>query len=149
LASTVLVCILLAAPGQLQALGAQRSRPLAAGAAYAVNSTADLPDVDSGTSACLTISGTCTLRAAIMQANFVSGPNTITVPSGVYLLTRPGTDGAALVGDLDITDELTVQGAGSSATICVATRPARWSLQMISKPLRLTSMSTRHEYAAE
>jgi CSLREA domain-containing protein len=117
LASTVLVCILLAGPAQSQALGAQLSRPLAAGATYAVNSTADLPDVDLGTSACLTISGTCTLRAAIMQANFVSGPNTITVPSGVYLLTRPGVDDAAILGDLDITDQLIIQGAGPGATV--------------------------------
>ena len=84
---------------------------------YVVNSTADAPDADVGDGVCAAANGACTLRAAIMQANFVTGPDTIIVPSGVYLLTRPGDDDMAVLGDLDITDDLTIQGAGSGTTI--------------------------------
>ena len=88
-----------------------------AGHTYVVNSTADTPDADVGNPACADASGQCTLRAAIMQANFVTGLDTITLPSGVYLLTRSGDDDAAVLGDLDIADDLTIQGAGSGVTI--------------------------------
>src|SRR5437868_4529140 len=85
---------------------------------YVVNSSLDEPDADPSNGVCSsTPSGVCTLRAAIMLANFVTGPNTITVPSGTYVLTRPGYDDAALIGDLDIKHDLTIQGAGSGATI--------------------------------
>src|SRR5207248_11756751 len=76
--------------------------PALFGGTYVVNSTADEPDADPADGVCGTASGDCTLRAAIMQANFTTGPNTITVPSGVYLITRVGYDDDGLVGDLDI-----------------------------------------------
>ena len=84
---------------------------------YVVNSTADLPDADQGDGLCLALNGQCTLRAAIMQANFVAGPDTIILPAGLYQLTRLGDDDVAVLADLDITDDLTLQGAGSSLTI--------------------------------
>jgi hypothetical protein len=90
---------------------------LAASATYAVNNTADSSDADQSDGVCADALGRCTLRAAIMQANFVTGPNTITVPSGVYVLTRAGQDDLATVGDLDIIDDLTILGAGSASTI--------------------------------
>jgi CSLREA domain-containing protein len=90
---------------------------LPAGSTYTVDSTADLPDADPGDGICADAAGKCTLRAAIIQANFVTGVDTITLPSGVYLLTRPGEDDAAVLGDLDITDDVTIQGAGPGSTI--------------------------------
>lgn len=87
------------------------------GATYVVNSTADESDTDPADGVCRAASGDCTLRAAVMQANFTTGPNTIVLPSGVYLLTRAGYDDDALVGDLDIKHDLTIQGAGSGTTI--------------------------------
>ena len=90
----------------------------ALGLALTVNSTADEPAADPAISTCIsTPSGQCTLRAAIMVTNFFAGPHTITMPSGTFTLTRPGYDDAALVGDLDIVHDLTIQGAGSAATI--------------------------------
>ncbi len=88
-----------------------------AASTYVVNSTADLPDADQGDGLCLASNGQCTLRAAIMQANFFTGPDTIILPLGVYQLTRPGDDDLAVLGDLDIINDLTIQGAGSSVTI--------------------------------
>lgn len=92
--------------------------PSSAGNTYVVNSTDDEPDVDPSNGICFsTPSGRCTLRAAIMDANYATGPNTITLPAGVYVLTRPGYDDNALVGDLDIGHDMTIQGAGSGVTI--------------------------------
>jgi CSLREA domain-containing protein len=79
---------------------------LAAVATYTVNTTVDTPDADVGT-----------LRAAIMQANFHAGPDVIVVPAGTFKLTRKGRDDAAVLGDLDLTDSVTLKGAGSAKTI--------------------------------
>jgi CSLREA domain-containing protein len=89
----------------------------AAGQTYVVNSTLDTPNADPAAGICTDAQGRCTLRAAIMEANFVKGSNTIILPSGIYLLTRPGYDNGALVGDLDVAGDLTIQGAGSGVTI--------------------------------
>ena len=60
----------------------------------------------------------CTLRAAIQEANALGGAQTITVPAGKYVLTIGGTgEDAAATGDLDITDDLTIVGAGADVTI--------------------------------
>jgi CSLREA domain-containing protein len=91
--------------------------PALFGSTYVVNSTADEPDADPADGVCQTGSGNCTVRAAIMQANFTGGANTIVLPAGTYTLTRVGYDDDALVGDLDIKHDLTIQGAGSVATI--------------------------------
>jgi CSLREA domain-containing protein len=88
-----------------------------AAATFTVNSTADLPDTDQGDGICLASNGACTLRAAIMQTNYTLGAETITLPAGTFQLTRPGNDDVAVLGDLDITDSLTIQGAGSGLTI--------------------------------
>jgi hypothetical protein len=96
------------------------ARPVVALAAtntFTVNSTADLPDVDVGISSCQASNNLCTLRAAIMQANFTAGADIVTVPAGVFQLTRAGNEDGAVLGDLDITDDLTIQGAGSGLTI--------------------------------
>src|SRR5437868_3572428 len=89
--------------------------PIIAGT-YTVNSTADLPDADPADGICKTANNNCTLRAAIMQADFV-GSSTIGLAAGTYKLTRAGYDDDALVGDLDIKHDLIIQGAGSATTI--------------------------------
>jgi hypothetical protein len=59
----------------------------------------------------------CSLRGAIRAANATLGRDTIVVPAGTYALTIPGAgDDAAASGDLDITDNLTLAGAGASTT---------------------------------
>ncbi len=92
-------------------------RSPAANPTIVVNSTEDLPDADQGDNVCAASNGKCTLRAAIMQANFTAGADTITLPPGTYQLTRSGDDDQAVLGDLDITDSLTINGAGADVTI--------------------------------
>ena len=58
------------------------------------------------------------LRACIIWANAVSGTDTITVPAGTYTLTIAGTgEDAANTGDLDISDDVVINGNAAAATI--------------------------------
>jgi hypothetical protein len=58
------------------------------------------------------------LREAIIAANNTPGMDEIALPSGTYTLTIEGSgEDLAAAGDLDITDDLTITGAGASTTI--------------------------------
>ena len=58
------------------------------------------------------------MRDAIIAANANAGADIITLPAGTYKLTIAGTDeNAAATGDLDITGDLTINGAGAATTI--------------------------------
>lgn len=60
----------------------------------------------------------CSLREAIRAANAAPGPDMITLPAGSYRLTLDGPDNDdAGAGDLDITDDVVISGAGPSVTI--------------------------------
>jgi len=85
---------------------------------FTVNNTSDAVDVTPGNGICADASGNCTLRAAIQEANLLAGADTITLPAGLFqlALTGPGEEAAA-TGDLDITSDLTITGAGATSTI--------------------------------
>jgi CSLREA domain-containing protein len=84
-----------------------------------------------GTADVLADDGQCTLREAIIAANSDtpsglasgecvagSGSDTITVPAGMYTLTLAGVgEDAAATGDLDLTSDVTIAGAGAGTTI--------------------------------
>ena len=87
-------------------------------ATFVVNDTTDALDMTPTDNLCLTAGGTCTLRAAVQQANALTGPDTIMLPAGTYTLTISGRcEDATATGDLDITDDLTITGAGAGTTI--------------------------------
>jgi hypothetical protein len=105
---------------------------LVEGDTVVVNSSADAALDDPGAEVCdtgTTISGgsedavgevgtdepTCTLRAAVQATNNAAGVQTIVLPAGTYALTLEG-DGGAEVGDLEVTDELELIGAGTDVT---------------------------------
>lgn len=80
--------------------------------------TADEPDAIPGNGVCLTASATCTLRAAVQEANALAGSDRIEVPAGVYVLTLFGeNEDFAATGDLDITESADLVGAGPGQTI--------------------------------
>lgn len=93
---------------------------------FIVNDTADAVDATPGDGICATATPTCTLRAAVMEANALAGADTITVPAGLYTLSITGVDenpsagepwtavivSDASMGDLDITQDVTITGAG-------------------------------------
>jgi CSLREA domain-containing protein len=85
---------------------------------FTVNSTVDDVDAAPGDGICATVGGVCTLRAAIQEANALAGADTIVLKAKKYYLTIAGTgENAAVTGDLDITDSLTIKGVSSAQTI--------------------------------
>lgn len=93
---------------------------LAYGEEYRVVTEDDAPHWNPGVGACETAPGDdrCTLRAAIMEANARPGKDRIVVPSGTYSLSSPAiVEDHSIFGDLDITDDLVIEGAGVGATI--------------------------------
>ncbi|MBI2887938.1 MAG: right-handed parallel beta-helix repeat-containing protein, partial [Chloroflexi bacterium] len=87
-----------------------------------VNSASDAVDAKPGDGVCATAAGTCTLRAAIMEANALPGAQTIVLLAGTYTLTIPpdATPDDGADGDLDITANLAIIGAGAESTIVQA-----------------------------
>lgn len=89
-------------------------------ASFIVNNPTDTADADPGNGVCETAPGNqvCTLRAAIQEANALTGTDTIVLPAGTYTLTIPGSgENAAATGDLDITDDVTILGADAATTV--------------------------------
>jgi hypothetical protein len=83
--------------------------PAAGAATFTVDDSGDAPDAAPapGNTACATASNTCTLRAAIMQANSAAGPDTIVFrDQPTPFLIRPGTRLPA------ITDRVVIDGGG-------------------------------------
>jgi CSLREA domain-containing protein len=62
--------------------------------------------------------GKFSLREAITKANTTPGADVIVLPAGVFKVTIPGTgDDGNLTGDFDITDDVTIRGAGAGLTV--------------------------------
>lgn len=61
----------------------------------------------------------CSVREAVIAANsYVGNGVTVNIPAGTYILTRSGEyDDVALTGDLDITRNMTIKGAGATTTV--------------------------------
>lgn len=84
--------------------------PAAQAAVLAVTKTADTLD-----GAC---NQDCSLREAIVAANADPGTDVVILPAGTYLLTRFGEgEDLGATGDLDITDDLVILGAGAPTTV--------------------------------
>jgi CSLREA domain-containing protein len=79
------------------------------GATFTVTKTTDTNDGTCSTQ-------DCSLREAIIAANLTGGPDTIVLPAGTYTLTRSGSDNNSNNGDLDLTNEITLTGAGANTT---------------------------------
>ncbi|MGH8171944.1 MAG: choice-of-anchor Q domain-containing protein [Rhodanobacteraceae bacterium] len=93
---------------------------------FTVDTTLDLIDANSADGACRTSTNTCSLRAAIMQANHATdaGITVINLPAGTYAITRDPNGGVdEEEGDLNINTPISAGqsvvliGAGAAATI--------------------------------
>lgn len=83
-----------------------------------VNSFLDTVDVNPGDRSSADLAGNSTLRAAIMEANAQPGADSIVLLPGTYRLTIAGRDeNDTRTGDLDVTETLTIIGAGDGSTI--------------------------------
>ena len=96
---------------------------VASAATFRVNDTADAVDATPGDGVCATAGATCTLRAAIQEANALAGDDRVRVPAGTYDLAIAGAfEDAGATGDLDVTGRLRIVGDGSDVTIVDANK---------------------------
>lgn len=87
-------------------------------AQFTVTSVDDTPDASPLGGLCSDVTGACTLRAAVQQANAAPDPDTIVLPPGLFDVYLYGPDeDAAQTGDLDITTPVAIVGAAASLTI--------------------------------
>jgi hypothetical protein len=98
-------------------------------AEFDVDSELDGVDSNLGDGICanvtVAVGAVCTLRAAIQEANFNPlDADTINLPAGTYVLTIENefdnAEDAAATGDLDITTNVSIEGAGADVTIIEA-----------------------------
>ncbi|HEY0178893.1 MAG TPA: choice-of-anchor Q domain-containing protein [Dokdonella sp.] len=98
------------------------SAPAVAMVTFHVNDTNDLVDDNLADGICHTATNTCTLRAAIMQANHTEDASTIVLPIGNYIVDIPVTgDDGEEEGDLNLTATdsdapITIVGADANMT---------------------------------
>lgn len=84
---------------------------------FTVDSFFDTVDDNPGDGSALDATGRTSLRAAIMEANASAGSDDVTLGGGIFSLSIEGTDeDAAQTGDLDITDNLIIQGQSAQTT---------------------------------
>jgi len=85
---------------------------------FTVDDSNDVIDNNIGDGICATAGAVCTVRAAVQEANSWPGADTIVIPAGTYNLTIAGAgETAAATGDLNISEDVTIKGAGSATTI--------------------------------
>ena len=76
----------LAVAAATEALLISPEAPVRAGATLTVDSETDAVDSAIGDGNCATLAGECTLRAAVQEANALSGSDTIVLPAGEYVI---------------------------------------------------------------
>src|SRR5918992_238933 len=94
----------------------------AAPTTFVVNDSRDLVDARVGQNGCQTAAGTCTLRAAIQEANATSDADTIQLLAGFFTITIRGSSNTQ--GDFDVTRPLTIVGAGAGTIVDGGQPPA-------------------------
>jgi hypothetical protein len=121
---------------------------------FTVDNINDLIDTDTSDGVCTV--GSCSLRAAIMQANHLTAPGvtTIVVPAGTYTLTRPlsGADGEDN-GDLNLAAPLSpnqsiiINGAGAASTIIDANQIDRVFRIESGRTASISGVTIRNGYS--
>lgn len=91
----------------------------AAAAQFIVDAPQDTVDANPGDGLCADAEGACTLRAAIMEANRTEFADVVSLPTGVYLLTRPSVGSVfdEANGSLVVNEPLVLQGGEKSSTV--------------------------------
>ena len=85
-------------------------------ATFTVNTTVDSVDAVPGDGTCADASGSCSLRAAVMEASAGGNPtgDRVSVPAGVYKIDQ---------GPLKVMSSMRIEGAGSGLTIIESDGP--------------------------
>ena len=134
--------------GLIAAMAAFATAGSASSAVYVVDHASDGGDLDPADGICSTSTGTCTLRAAIQQANQNPGHDVVELPAGVYSIGIGGQfEDAGATGDFDITDSLTIQGAGIPSSIVDAQHLDRvFDIHPGTGPVAFERMTIRHGF---
>ncbi|TDT44235.1 CSLREA domain-containing protein [Halospina denitrificans] len=86
--------------------------------AFHAESTADTDDASPGDESCADAEGRCTLRAAIDEANALTGLDEVLLGAEDYVLTQTSTyEDGNLDGDLDVSDSVIIRGQGARSTV--------------------------------
>src|SRR5262249_11098824 len=98
-----------------------------------VNDTTNAPDVVPGDGNCGTAAGTCTLAAAIEEANAKAGPVIVHLPAAVFTFTSgPYPDSFEGSSALPhATGDLTIVGQGVGATVLRTQQPEFQSFRVL------------------
>ena len=117
-------------------------------ATFMVDSPADQVDAKPGDGQCATELKTCTLRAAIQEAN-EQGGGTITLNPGTYTLTIAPNNALPLAatGDLDVYGELTINGGGADKTIVDGGGLDRVFAMQVASRVTLSDLTIRNGQA--
>ena len=92
----------------------------------------------------------CSLREAIADANSGPGADVVTVPPGIYMLTRGGiAEDSASTGDLDITDDLTISGVNAQTVIIDGQGIDRILHVLEPAVVNISSVTIRNGYVGE
>ncbi|MFQ5470197.1 MAG: choice-of-anchor Q domain-containing protein [Gammaproteobacteria bacterium] len=86
---------------------------------FTIDSISDAVDQNPGDGICATSGAVCTLRAAIQESNAWPGTDSIVFPNSqnTYIFSVNGiNEELSASGDLDITDDVTLHGAGKDLT---------------------------------
>lgn len=128
--------------------------PAGAAVVFTVNSNSDEIDDDTSDGICHTKDGTCTLRAAVMQANKASGIGaTIMLPAGNYVLVLPALGGGDEDGDLNLTmpasgnPVIGIVGAGAASTIVDANQIDRVFAIDAGRTVSMSGITVQNGYA--
>jgi len=87
---------------------------------FVVNTFEDVVDANPGDGVCASAleTTTCSLRAAVQEANVLEGSDRIELPEGTFTLTLTGnSENKSLTGDLDILDNVVIIGSGDMTVV--------------------------------
>lgn len=101
-----------------------------------------LPDDPAPGAACLQ-GGDCSLREAVLANDpAAAGADTVRLPAGTFTLTRVGANNdTGATGDLDVTQELTIVGAGADSTVIDASALGDRGLHVLGARLTLQGLT--------
>jgi CSLREA domain-containing protein len=126
---------------------------------FYVNSVLDEFDINLGDGICLTDSNLCTLRAALNEANRISGTGaTIFLPSGIFKLTifpdyygneNEGEGDLDLISPLTGSPMITITGAGPGLTIIDANKISRAFHVYPGRVAAISNVTIRNGYFAQ
>lgn len=92
--------------------------PAAPAAEFVVDTTADSVDAVPGDGECADALDRCSLRAAVQEVNALPGMDRIRLFAGSFVFSIAGREEElAATGDLDVTDDVEIVGAGRDSTI--------------------------------